>query len=146
MHPRPLHRWKSFWLGLLVLNFLGWAWVRSMSHHEGIRWFHGDWGAMVGQGSDGVAIYVGDRPSALSEGLYIWNGPDHKRAAKRFGRPFHFSPWLGVQIHGHPVLASKLLLAHWFLILLFLVPWAGFLFWRVRRMSRVGKAPTSVNR
>lgn len=31
---------------------------------------------------------------------------------------------------------QNLSIAHWFLILLFLVPWAGFLFWRIRRMRR----------
>jgi hypothetical protein len=30
MTPRPFYRWKSFWLGLCVLVFLGWAWVWSM--------------------------------------------------------------------------------------------------------------------
>jgi hypothetical protein len=27
--------------------------------------------------------------------------------------------------------------AHWFLILLFLVPWLGFLFWRVRKQKKL---------
>jgi len=26
MKPRPFYRWKSFWLGLCVLVFSGWAW------------------------------------------------------------------------------------------------------------------------
>ena len=29
MTPRPLIKWKSFWLGILVLGFLGWAWWDS---------------------------------------------------------------------------------------------------------------------
>jgi len=77
MSPRPLHRWKSFWLGLLVLIFLGWAWLRSMSYHEGIRWFNWDWGVMIGQGPEGVGLYAGDRPTFLSEGLHLWNLPVH---------------------------------------------------------------------
>ena len=31
MTPRPFYRWKSFWLGLCVLVFLGWAWRDSLS-------------------------------------------------------------------------------------------------------------------
>jgi hypothetical protein len=31
-------------------------------------------------------------------------------------------------------------LAHWFLILLFLVPWVGLLAWRVRKLRRLTKA------
>ena len=26
MTPRPFYRWKSFWFGILVLGFIGWAW------------------------------------------------------------------------------------------------------------------------
>jgi len=29
LSPRPFYRWKSFWLGLLILCFLGWAWADS---------------------------------------------------------------------------------------------------------------------
>jgi hypothetical protein len=29
MTPRPIHRWKSFWLGLFVAGFLAWAWWDS---------------------------------------------------------------------------------------------------------------------
>jgi len=29
-------------------------------------------------------------------------------------------------------------IAHWFLMLLFLVPWIAFLFWRVHRLKRLG--------
>ena len=29
MKPRPFYRWKSFWLGLFVLVFFGWAWWDS---------------------------------------------------------------------------------------------------------------------
>ena len=32
MIPRPIHRWNSFWLGLLALSFLGWAWTRPVIH------------------------------------------------------------------------------------------------------------------
>jgi hypothetical protein len=27
--PRRVHRWKSFWFGILILGFLGWAWIMS---------------------------------------------------------------------------------------------------------------------
>jgi len=29
MTPRPLYKWKSFWLGLFVACFLAWAWWDS---------------------------------------------------------------------------------------------------------------------
>ena len=52
-HPttsRPLYRWKTFWLGLLVLIFLGWAWHAS---------------------KDRFTVYRGDSPIAwLAIGQY----------------------------------------------------------------------------
>ncbi|MEK7951663.1 hypothetical protein WKV53_14190 [Luteolibacter sp. Y139] len=37
---RPVYRWKGFWLGVLVVAFLGWVWARSMGRDEGV-WIHG---------------------------------------------------------------------------------------------------------
>ena len=34
---RPCYRWKSFWLGVLVLVFLAWAVLDSYSHETDIR-------------------------------------------------------------------------------------------------------------
>ncbi|MEK7951674.1 hypothetical protein [Luteolibacter soli] len=36
MTSRPWYRWKSFWLGVVVLGFFGWAWMRSMTRDEGL--------------------------------------------------------------------------------------------------------------
>jgi hypothetical protein len=36
MRPRPLYRWKSFWLGLFVACFLAWACWDSMSFQSGL--------------------------------------------------------------------------------------------------------------
>ncbi|MEK7951502.1 hypothetical protein [Luteolibacter soli] len=38
---RPLYRWKSFWLGVLVLFFIDWAWVRSMTRLDMLIWTSG---------------------------------------------------------------------------------------------------------
>ncbi|MEK7951499.1 hypothetical protein [Luteolibacter soli] len=32
MTPRPPYQWKSFWLGVLVISFLGWGWIDSFQH------------------------------------------------------------------------------------------------------------------
>jgi hypothetical protein len=39
MPPRPLRRWKSFWFGLLIIEFLCWSWHDSTGHRMllGIR-------------------------------------------------------------------------------------------------------------
>ena len=32
MTPRAIHQWKSFWLGVLVMASLGWAWWSSYGY------------------------------------------------------------------------------------------------------------------
>ncbi|WP_341405317.1 hypothetical protein [Luteolibacter soli] len=36
MRPRGIFWWKSFWLGLAMLCFLGWVGVRSVDRHESV--------------------------------------------------------------------------------------------------------------
>ncbi|RYD83988.1 MAG: hypothetical protein EOP84_06740 [Verrucomicrobiaceae bacterium] len=33
--PRPLYRWKSFWIGLFFLMFLTWSWITGKTTN---RW------------------------------------------------------------------------------------------------------------
>src|SRR6218665_3773821 len=54
MSQRPIYRWKSFWLGMVVLCFLGWAWARSMKRMDAVRWRYVE-GASY---SDGRSIAV----------------------------------------------------------------------------------------
>ena len=46
MTPRPLYKWKSFWLGILVLGFLGWAWLANVrtEYNVGYREYLGTGG------------------------------------------------------------------------------------------------------
>jgi hypothetical protein len=137
MPPRPLHRWKSFWLGLLVLIFLGWAWVRSMHQTDDISYKPSSssisWGASIQRGT--VLLAWLDDPS-VPDGLNVSSFSGWKTKIW-FKKAIVLQ---GARTGGW----QSMHIAHWFLILLFLVPWAGFLIWRVRRMRRVGENPTSV--
>lgn len=129
MPPRPLHRWKSFWLGWLVLIFLGWSWVRSV-HHEDDIYYKVSAASVIGCG--------GTEPGVLWLG---WLDDPFEPEGVEFS-----STPAGSGTNGFPEAVAltggrdweELRIAHWFLILVFLVPWAGFLFWRVRRMRRLG--------
>ena len=37
IHPRPIHRSKTLWAGILVLTFLAWAWWDSTHWQTAIR-------------------------------------------------------------------------------------------------------------
>lgn len=126
MRPRPIHRWKSFWFGLLVLVFMGWAWVRAISFSEKINWVPPNSGDYITIGQSGGRVVID------------WgNDPLFDRNLSIYRQPSKSTFYLGA-----PVLRKgehqgwELSFAHWFLVLLFLVPWLSFLAWRWRRMNR----------
>jgi hypothetical protein len=136
MTPRPLHKWKSFWFGILVLGFLGSVWVKARA---------GNWsgwisspalscGAAQHQGEFGVFVNI--RPPTGWE-VGSEDGPRQSEAAW-FSAPGDVE-WSGKEgFEGNLYHSPHLYLcvAYWFLILLFLVPWVGFLAWRVRRQRK----------
>lgn len=134
MHPRPLYRWKSFWLGLLVLAFVSWAWVRSMHRIDDITYSAPtssiSWGASTGFGT------------LLLGWLHDPFAPDGLRFSSSRINVERGSTWLPNAIFlegGAGEGWQNFSIAHWFFILLFLVPWTGFLLWRVRRMRHAGE-------
>jgi hypothetical protein len=124
MPPRPLHRWKCLWLGVLVLVVLAWGWGRSRHHLDGFLWMARDFCLSAGQTAGRVEI--------------AWEATDGA-----WGRDF---PWIheaGASV-GEPLFPKavnwetypgqlQLTVAHWFLMVACLVPWAAGLAWRVRR-------------
>lgn len=119
---RPLHRWKSFWLGLFVLVFLGWAWARSTTALSQVLWPTGTSTAVViGQFGSRVVLASGESGMTLPPGLQFNN------VFVDYGDDI-FPPSAGFLRR-----PKGIFVAHWFLILLFLVPWFGWLAWRWRR-------------
>ena len=140
MFPRPFHRWKSFWLGLLVLVFLGWSWVMSVRYFDSFSW--GDRsiarGVIVRQKDSQVEL-AWTRKSAPAN--LVPRGWSHLRLKHPELRKSRFFPAAFSSGHISSEWFGSAAVAHWFLILLFLVPWAGFLVWRVRRMKAGSAEP-----
>ena len=126
MIPRPIHRWKSFWLGVLVLAFLGWAWVRSMRHLDGVLWIAAPFAVSAAQ-TTGIVELAWDtsHPPGFEDFMWI------HEPAMTMGEP-RFPKAVNWETYDRQI---QLTVAHWFLILLFLLPWAAFLLWRGRRMK-----------
>src|SRR5262245_32268465 len=132
MSPRPLHRWKSLWLGILTLLFLGYGWVRSMSFTDGFFWLpkHFSITACQSTGQLGFSWDASQKSSSLTYFLWI-----HEPVSAA-GEPW-FPRAVVPEVYDRQF---QFAIAHWFLLLLFFIAWAVFLFWRVRRMSRTPKA------
>jgi len=128
MTPRSIIRWKSFWFGILVLGFLGWAWVRSMKVREGVAFVNAESRLILSHSVGHCELFV-------APGWYEKTGPELFS-----GEPMPwnivkwFQPWAAIE---RPTVeeGSLVQVAHWLLILLFLIPWSAFLAWRWRRQN-----------
>ena len=132
MTPRPIHHWKTFWLGLFVLAFLGSSWIKSSNGSSSLTWLSArkDKAAVAGQrhGLVKFEYYAHPHPTALRTGLSIRSETgDHPRT------------WI------QPAIASynkdndgwEISIAHWLIILLYLIAWLTTITWWHRRQRRL---------
>ena len=130
MKPRRLIRWKSFWFGILVLGFLGWAWARSNEKRD-IASFE------VGADRWNINSTLGQISSQRFEAEARGNGV-HFRTESTEGWaveiPAAFKHLVTEHRRG---LLTIWNVAYWFLMLLFLLPWSAFLAWRWRRQRKL---------
>jgi len=128
MTPRPLYKWKCFWLGILVLGFLGWAW-----------WDSSRWETQVHFFTDAVQVVHARGELWLLHHDNFWQMDwSYFYAERNFSGAGDWNSWrpweefreYGFEIHKVP---------HWFLMLLIVVPWLAFLFWRVMKQRRLSQ-------
>ncbi|MEK7954090.1 hypothetical protein [Luteolibacter soli] len=150
MPPRPLHRWKSFWLGVLIIAFLGWAWVASMRHVDVLYW-----NSAVGSSTPSPASKNFDHFVYRNFGRFVLTAGQTLGWVEVKWDTSRFSPLASHWSHQIITLTPKetwfaravrverypgrleVFVAHWLLILLFALPWATCLFYRHRRMKRL---------
>ena len=118
MTRRPMCRWKSFWLGLLVLACQGWMWVRSMRESDQIGYTTGTWSWEFGSFDCGVGALWGEYTFSVG------------RFEFAFGVPTGGGPWfpaaVAFQQAGHLAL-GHLIVAWWLVMLVTAVGWVWFL-------------------
>ena len=132
MNPRPFYRWKSFWLGLSVLLFLGWAWERSRQQVDRFTW----------SGAGEFTLLQINHQESMVEFAWGPGGPYPTpgffyEAVKIPGTPARW--FLARPFENEREFGGGIWFAHWFLVLLFLFPWLAFLFWRVRKLGRLSQ-------
>jgi len=149
-----LHRSITFWSGLLVIAFIGWAWWDSMRHSSwatnsqialtneaGALWFshHGD-GATIPTGSARYQLKRTDLnanwpplkvlpPLCFVRGSYE---PDLDYDS--------VDSYLDLTVQSYKVLPENwwvLMIPHWLILLTVAALWLTLLFWRARRRKRV---------
>ena len=134
---RPLYRWKSFGFGVFVLVFLGWAWASSTNGLAEIGWGGSQASGFANQFGGRMNLRV-DRQRSHPTGFRL-----HYQTRDSMGSPVaevwpsDLKGGINPQYDRWAVLSIGV--AHWFLILLFLVPWSGWLAWRWRRMRAASR-------
>ena len=135
MKPRPVYRWKSFWLGVLMFAFLVWSWMRSMGPGDYLA-LNGSLEEIVRIDQSGgrvAVVWVRENPIfSLPEMPLAKHSPESEMRwfprAVRYWSPI--DGWSAVAI------------AHWFLILVFVILWVGLLVGRWKRLhSKVAAGP-----
>ena len=134
MTRRPIIRWKSFWLGVLPLGFLGWAWVAFEDDPVAMIHCRQKVSHVISCGGGRVTFMKWtsfDRyENSPADGIQAGKGlivaePEPPRFAKAW------------QWRHHGSVDWTLEIAHWVVMLAFLVAWASLLGWRWRRMKRL---------
>ncbi|MEK7951562.1 hypothetical protein WKV53_13685 [Luteolibacter sp. Y139] len=134
---RPFHRWKSLWLGLLVLIFLAWSWHRSIHHYDAVIW--GD-----ASGQRGISLNQHDSKiffTWVSAKTPVWFEPGiHPSSTPITSNDKPLFPSLSsirALRQQLPPSVHAICLPHWLLTSLFLAPWSALLVWRWRRLKRL---------
>lgn len=131
MTPRRLHRWKTFWLGVLATGFLGWAWLYSMTHTTGVLWLTKGRTITAGQ-SAGQVFLNGDSSLRFTGSLPTYEPQWVHERISTAGEP-RFPTAFVWETYPNQI---QITIAHWLLILLFLIPWSALLAWRWWRMRK----------
>lgn len=124
--PRPVLRWKSFWFGILILGFLGWAWIMSNQPFQqgfnmripGRHWL------FCTSSEGGVCLHWVEieNPAAM----VVSSGRSSRTAARWF--PGFQRPRIGPH--------TGLTIPHWALCYAFAFSWGTVLAWRRIRLWR----------
>lgn len=152
--PKPLYRSLSFWSGILVMLFIGWAWRFSMTHTTGGGWGHffiqqGAGGVEVSQhrdlrwGDDGFEISGEKRPAKVGiDQIELNDGKRIKVITWTFdsGPPSAWAKLLAVASDG----VWNVFVPHWLLLLAVALPWSGLLLLRARRQRSAKREKASI--
>ena len=131
MPPRPIHKWKTLWLGLLILAFLTWAWARGRSHEDLVSLRPGTQTLYLGNSAGylrcgSTALHT---PSSHPAPTFDYYSIPSEGISRWFPPPITYK-----HVDDNFYIATVYSIAHWLITSLFFLGWASFLLWRTRRL------------
>jgi len=150
---RRLHGSGTFWLGLFVLAFLVTEWVDSRHHQSAVSWNNGSVVIALTNAQTGISLsqcryqpgvfaawgipagFSAERyPEAPPARVIGQAAPDAVSLLFPAAMTFRVRPETS-DMTTPPTRGA--LIAHWFLIALFVALWLDLLYWRHRRIRRI---------
>ena len=131
---RPLYRWKSVWLGVLVLAFIGWAWVRSMSHLDEVLWTSPARTQLL-QLRLVAGEVLAQRTASVQGGI----PSGFLRSSFPYRKGHYGHGWFPRAVTSMPYSGAEgwsISVAYWVVTLVFFFAWSGFLVWHGWRLRR----------
>ncbi|RYD39391.1 MAG: hypothetical protein EOP83_36850, partial [Verrucomicrobiaceae bacterium] len=122
MTPRRIIRWKSFWLGVVVLVFLGWGWVSTRTEQAMLYCVVDGWIYAAASGSGSVSIAIHPQSGMPFEWGFD-RMPSPEEDPPLFAPAFE-NGWIW---DGPKGAEGYIALGYWVVVLGFVVAWGGFL-------------------
>jgi hypothetical protein len=144
-----LFRSRAFWFGVPGLAFLLWAWADSVKTSTTC------WGGKnplvhLTQEENYLQLQLTRFPATAGSSSWTWGGERTPRATTNIWPRWIYRPqwrhfddpggWKG-SIHTSPATFDQWILPHWFMVLLYVLPWSGAVAWLWRKRSRLTAAP-----
>lgn len=145
--PRPWHRSPLFYLGLFPLLFLLWAWWDSTRHLSGIHRKLTIYGMQNGRtmfmiGREHLTQHGGKITLHLTEPRNLESVTINRDPVQTIFTDNPAPIWFPLPERretplGETVALRSVMLPHWILVLVYLIPWSLLLLWRSRRRKRL---------
>ncbi|MEK7949788.1 hypothetical protein [Luteolibacter soli] len=151
-----LFRSRAFWFGMPGLVFLLWAWVDSGKYDSTLIAAKGQRFVSVSQQFGYLQIQDSLYDKLLPTGVTRTRTPRadpspswlpmpaENARIPRFRHDELRPGWIGVRYNTERMSSDFLTLPHWFLLSLYLLPWAAVVAWRWRRFRRATERMASM--
>ena len=141
MTPRPIHHWKTFWLGLLILAFLTWSWSRSRSHEDIVSLRPGTKAWYTFASSAGC--FRCSSTTLHAPGPHSAPFFDHFSGPNEDTSPWFLPPFTGSHFEDKFSTVTFYAIAHWLIVLTFLLISSTLLLWRRKKIDHLTEATSA---
>ena len=156
MTPRPIYRWKAFWLGLFVTCFLAWAWWDSLNFSSSGMWHQTHFNSGIGEITLARQTSYSVKPawtrsilrrSSAYQPPSLFEAPLFLRGGGKNTIPNDPPPTLREAYVIGMAIAPRtnwlLIIPYWLILSAFSLAWSAFLLWRRWKMKHLTRTASN---